>query len=90
MLACIGLALFQAVAVPAAGFISLFWLIIGAVLFVSFFVKKAQAIEASEQALDPNLIRLRGFSPLVLLPISNPRQCRVNGVCGKRNGTPCC
>ncbi|MGM0457782.1 MAG: APC family permease [Bacteroidota bacterium] len=72
MLACIGLALFQAIAVPAAGFISLIWLIIGSVLFVSFFVKKAQAIEASEQALDPNLLRLRGLSPLVLLPISNP------------------
>lgn len=72
MMACIGLALFQAVAVPAAGSISLLWLIIGSVLFVSFFVKKAQAIEASEQALDPNLVRLRGLSPLVLLPISNP------------------
>ena len=72
MVACIGLALFQAVAVPAAGFISLLWLIIGAVLFVSFFVKKAQAIEASEQALDPNLVRMRGLNPLVLLPISNP------------------
>ncbi len=72
MVACLGLAVFQAIVVPAAGLISLLWLIIGAVLFVSFFVKKAQAIEASEQALDPNLVRLRGLSPLVLLPISNP------------------
>lgn len=72
MVACLGLAIFQAIVVPSAGFISLLWLIIGAVLFVSFFVKKAQAIEASEQALDPNLVRLRGLSPLVLLPISNP------------------
>ena len=72
LIACMGLAIFQAVAVPAAGVISLFWLIIGAALFVSFFVKKAQAIEASEQALDPDLVRLRGLSPLVLLPISNP------------------
>lgn len=72
MLACIGLALFQAIMVPAAGIISLLWLLTGSVLFVSFFVKKAQAIEASEQALDPDLIRLRGLSPLVLLPISNP------------------
>ena len=72
IIACLGLAVFQAVVVPAAGIISLIWLIIGSVLFVSFFVKKAQAIEASEQALDPSLVRLRGLSPLVLLPISNP------------------
>ena len=72
MIACLGLAIFQAVSVPAAGFISLLWLIIGAALFVSFFVKKAQAIEASEQALNPNLVRMRGLNPLVLLPISNP------------------
>jgi basic amino acid/polyamine antiporter, APA family len=70
--ACLGLAIFQAVVVPEAGLISLFWLLIGSVLFVSFFVKKAEAIEASEQALDPDLVRLRGLSPLVLLPISNP------------------
>ncbi|CAN5211577.1 amino acid permease [soil metagenome] len=72
LIACMGLAMFQAIVVPAAGIISLIWLLIGAVLFVSFFVKKAQTIEASEQALDPDLIRLRGLSPLVLLPISNP------------------
>lgn len=72
MIACIGLAIFQAIVVPAAGFIALLWLLIGAVLFVSFFVKRATAIEASEHALDPDLVRLRGLSPLVLLPISNP------------------
>jgi basic amino acid/polyamine antiporter, APA family len=72
LVACIGLAIFQAIMVPAAGLISLFWLIAGSVLFVTFFVKRAEAIEASEQALDPNLVRLRGLSPLVLLPISNP------------------
>lgn len=72
LVACVGLALFQAIVVPAAGLISLFWLIAGTVLFVTFFVKRAEAIEASEQALDPNLVRLRGLSPLVLLPISNP------------------
>jgi len=70
--ACMGLAIFQAIVEPAAGVISLFWLIIGGILFVSFFVKRAEAIEASEQALDPDLVRLRGLSPLVLLPISNP------------------
>lgn len=72
MVACFGLALFQAIAVPDAGIISLLWLLIGAALFVSFFVRKAEVIDASEQALDPNLVRLRGLSPLVLLPIINP------------------
>jgi APA family basic amino acid/polyamine antiporter len=76
MIACFGLALFQAIMVPAAGIISLLWLLTGSVLFVSFFVKKAQAIEASEQALDPDLVRLRGLSPLVLLPISNPANAK--------------
>ncbi|MEX2602233.1 MAG: amino acid permease [Balneolaceae bacterium] len=72
MAACIGLAVFQAIVVPEAGVISLLWLFAGSILFISFFVKKAQVIEASEQALDPELVRLRGLSPLVLLPISNP------------------
>ena len=72
MVACLGLALFQAITVPSAGVISMFWLLIGSALFVSFFVKKAETIEASEHALDPDLVRLRGLNPLVLLPISNP------------------
>ncbi|MGM0933108.1 MAG: APC family permease [Bacteroidota bacterium] len=72
IITCLGLAIFQAIVVPAAGFIAIIWLFIGAVLFVSFFISKARTIEASEHALDPNLVRLRGLSPLVLLPISNP------------------
>ncbi len=70
--ACIGLALFQAVAEPSAGIISGIWLLLGMILFISFFVQRAQVIDASEEALDPDLVRLRGLSPLVLLPISNP------------------
>ncbi|MEX0945692.1 MAG: amino acid permease [Balneolaceae bacterium] len=72
MIACIGLALFQAIAVPAAGVISLIWLLIGAGLFITFLLQRAQAIDASEEALNPDITRLRGLSPLVLLPISNP------------------
>jgi basic amino acid/polyamine antiporter, APA family len=67
-----GLAFFQAIAVPSAGVISLLWLLAGGVLFISFFIKRAEAIDASEEALDPELMRLRGLNPLVLLPISNP------------------
>ncbi len=72
MLACFGLAFFQAVAVPAAGIISLIWLILGTVLFISFFVQRARVIDATDEALDPEIVRLRGLQPLVLLPISNP------------------
>jgi len=72
MAACIGLALFQAFTVPTAGVISLLWLFVGSVLFISFFIRRAKVIEASEQALDPDLVRLRGLNPLVLLPIANP------------------
>lgn len=72
MAACIGLALFQAVTVPAAGVISLVWLLIGAALFISFLLQQAKAIDASEEALNPDITRLRGLSPLVLLPIVNP------------------
>lgn len=72
MTACIGLALFQAVAEPAAGVITLVWLLIGAGLFLAFFIGKAQVMDAAEQALNPDLVRLRGLSPLVLLPIANP------------------
>lgn len=72
MLACFGLAFFQAVAVPAAGIISLIWLTLGSVLFVSFFVQRARVMDATDEALDPEIVRLRGLQPLVLLPISNP------------------
>lgn len=72
MTACVGLALFQAIAEPAAGGITLIWLIIGAGLFLAFFINRAQVMDAAEQALNPDLVRLRGLSPLVLLPIANP------------------
>lgn len=72
MLACFGLAAFQAIAEPAAGIITLIWLFIGSVLFVVFFLQRARVIDASAEALDPDLIRLRGLSPLVLVPIANP------------------
>tara|TARA_R100001143_G_scaffold63593_1_gene73094 strand:+ start:7703 stop:9925 length:2223 start_codon:yes stop_codon:yes gene_type:complete len=72
MVSCIGLALFQAITVPAAGLISLAWLFAGATFFITFLIQKAKVIDASEEALNPDITRLRGLSPLVLLPISNP------------------
>lgn len=72
MLACFGLAAFQAFVEPAAGFISLFWLIFGGAIFILFFIKKARVMDASEEGLHPELVKLRGLNPLVLVPIVNP------------------
>jgi amino acid transporter len=72
MLATLSLALFQSVVVPAAGIITLVWLLTGSLLFIFFFLKHAMVADVSAQALDPEIVRLRGNSPLVLLPITNP------------------
>jgi len=70
--ACLGLALFQAVAVPAAGAIVAVWLGLGVLLYMSLFARQAERVDAFEQAADPDLVRLRGRSPLVLVPVANP------------------
>ena len=70
--ACIALALFQALAVPAAGALAALWLSLGAVLFVTRLGSRARVVDASAEARDPQLVRLRGRSPLVLVPIANP------------------
>jgi APA family basic amino acid/polyamine antiporter len=75
-LACAGLAVFQAVVVPKAGSIALWWLGLGVILYVALFKSRAETADASAEALDPRLSRLRGKSPLVLLPIANPRNAR--------------
>lgn len=71
-LSCLGLAIFQGIAVPAAGFITVIWLSIGGILFLTLFAKRARVRDASNRALDPKLVTLRGNSPLVLVPIANP------------------
>ncbi len=70
--ACAGLALFQAVRVPSAGSIMLLWLGLGIILYLSLFSRRAELSDASAEAADPDLVRLRGRNPLVLLPIANP------------------
>ncbi len=71
-LACFALAVFQGIQVPAAGLVTATWLGIGGFLFLSLFARRARVVDASAEALDPRLIRLRGRSPLVLVPIANP------------------
>jgi APA family basic amino acid/polyamine antiporter len=75
-LACAGLAVFQAIVVPDAGAVALIWLGLGVILYVALFKTRAEAADASAEALDPRLTRLRGKNPLVLLPIANPKNAR--------------
>lgn len=71
-IACVGLAVFQGVAVPPAGMITGIWLLSGAALFFLILSRRARVVDASAIAMDPQLLRLRGRSPLVLVPIANP------------------
>ncbi len=71
-IACTGLAVFQAVAVPAAGAITGVWLGLGVLLYFALFATRAEAVDASTQARDPRLAKLRGRSPFVLVPVANP------------------
>ena len=71
---CLGLATFQAFAVPEAGTVVLTWLALGAALYLTLFASGARMADASAEARDPDLARLRGRSPLVLVPIANPER----------------
>ncbi len=71
-LACLALALFQGLAVPAAGAIAGVWLILGFTLYLFGFRHRADVWDASTESRDPDLVRLRGRSPLVLVPIAKP------------------
>jgi APA family basic amino acid/polyamine antiporter len=71
-LSCIGLAVFQAFAVSEAGSVVAAWLVVGAALYLTLLAPGARLADASAEAIDPDLARLRGRSPLVLVPIANP------------------
>jgi len=71
--ACLALAVFQAVAVPAAGAITLVWFGLGALLYMSLFSARASAVDAWSEAGNPELVQLRGQAPVVLVPVANPR-----------------
>lgn len=70
--ACLALAVFQGFSVPSAGMITAVWLAIGSVLYLFIFARRAQVVDAAYEARDPQLVRLRGRNPLVLVPIANP------------------
>lgn len=68
----ISLAIFQGIAVPAAGLIIMLWLVIGGFLYIMLFARRARVFDALSEAMDPQLVKLRGRMPLVLVPVSNP------------------
>ncbi|MFT7588936.1 MAG: APA family basic amino acid/polyamine antiporter [Limisphaerales bacterium] len=71
-IACLGLAIFQFFAAPAGGGIAILWLGMGVILYLGLFANRAERKDAFSQAMDPNLVQMRGKSPLVLVPVSNP------------------
>ena len=73
---CVSLAVFQGIVVPIAGIIVLVWLLIGGVLYINLFAKRARVVDASAEGYDPHLVSLRGKSPLVLVPVANPENAR--------------
>ena len=72
-LCCAGLALFQALSVPTAGLTSAVWLGLGGLLYWALLARRARVVDASAEALDPQLLQMRGRSPLVLVPVANPQ-----------------
>ena len=70
--ACMLIGLYQAVAVPSAGVLAALWLSAGAVLYALYLGPRARVVDASSEALDPQIIKLRGRRPVVLAPIANP------------------
>ena len=75
--ACLALALYQAAAVPSAGVLAALWLGSGAILYVTVLAPRARVVDASSEGYDPQIVRLRGRSPLVLVPVANPDKAAV-------------
>ena len=74
---CCALAVFQSLAIPAAGSVAAVWLLGGFVLYFFRFAERAGVVDARSEALDPDLVRLRGRDPLVLVPLASPARART-------------
>jgi len=73
---CLGLAVYQGYVVRSAGMVATVWMGIGTLLFLLVFARRARVVDASSAAINPEVAQLRGRSPLVLVPIANPRNAR--------------
>lgn len=69
---CLSLAVYQGIVVPSAGLIAAGWILIGGLLFLGLFAHRARVADAGNSAMDPEVVTLRGRSPLVLVPIVRP------------------
>jgi APA family basic amino acid/polyamine antiporter len=69
---CLALAIFQAFAVREAGIVVVSWLVVGIAFYLTLLAPGARLADATAEARDPDLARLRGRNPLVLVPIANP------------------
>ncbi|GIW72050.1 MAG: hypothetical protein KatS3mg102_1592 [Planctomycetota bacterium] len=74
---CLGLGAFQAAQVPAAALVAAVWLLAGGALYLGYFRRAAVAVAARAEALDADLVRLRGRRPLVLVPLANPERAEA-------------
>jgi basic amino acid/polyamine antiporter, APA family len=72
-IACAALAIFQLVAQPNAGAITLVWFGLGVVLYRGLFSSRAEVVDAAAEAGDAELVQLRDLSPLMLVPVHNPQ-----------------
>lgn len=70
--ACLGIGLYQAVAVPPAGVLAALWLGVGGIFYALYLAQRARVVDASSEGLDPQMVKLRGRRPVVLTPIANP------------------
>jgi basic amino acid/polyamine antiporter, APA family len=72
LVSCLSLAIFQGIADPKAGIIVAGSMIIGVMLYILLFSRRAKIVDALLEGYDPELVRLRGKNPLVIVPIANP------------------
>ena len=86
--ACLVIGLYQAVAVPPAGVLAAVWLGVGAVLYSLYLAPRARAVDASTEARNPEMMKLRGRRPVVLVPIANPANAETLVTMGRALAPP--
>ena len=86
--ACVLIGLYQAVAVPPAGVLAAVWLGVGAVLYSLYLAPRSRSVDASSEGRDPEIMKLRGRRPVVLVPIANPASAETLVTMGKALAPP--
>ncbi|MDA0312306.1 MAG: amino acid permease [Gemmatimonadetes bacterium] len=86
--ACLAIGLYQALAVPSAGVLAALWLSLGAVLYALYLAPRARVVDASSEGLDPEMMKLRGRRPVVLVPIANPASAETLVIMAKALAPP--